>query len=157
MPVAGTAKNFHLSAFFELQIDAMKSVEVEEISELVSELNVLERYEGGSVLPITQLGRAKRKELTITRGQSGDQDWWIWHSMAVQQTAAGVGSDTFGLSTDKLARNGDIVQKDRDGTVLARWTFAGAKPFKYTTGKWGADEFVKESLTLVFDYFDKTL
>jgi phage tail-like protein len=56
-------------------------------------------------------------------------------------------------------RNIDIVQMDRDGSVIKRWTVFGAWPTKFKPGEWGGsqNEVVVETLTLEYDFFDKTL
>jgi len=49
-----------------------------------------------------------------------------------------------------------VVQLDRDGSELRRWTLYNAWPTKFNAGEWDneADENVIEQVTLTFDYFD---
>ena len=53
-------------------------------------------------------------------------------------------------------RNIDIVQQDRDGTTLRRWSLSRAWPVKFVAGDWDneSDENVIESVTLTFDFFE---
>ena len=50
----------------------------------------------------------------------------------------------------------DIVQQDRNGKTLRRWSLSNAWPTKFVAGEWDneADENVIESLTLTYDFFD---
>jgi phage tail-like protein len=61
-----------------------------------------------------------------------------------------------GLVDNAYKRNLDIVQQDRDGTTLRRWSLTGAWPVKFVAGEWDneADENVIESVTLTFDFFE---
>ncbi len=61
-----------------------------------------------------------------------------------------------GLVEPYFKRNLDIVQQDRDGSTLRRWTLHNAWPVKFKAGDWDneSDENVIESLTLTFDFFD---
>ena len=65
-------------------------------------------------------------------------------------TASGLG-----LNDVEYKRNLDIVQQDRDGTTLRRWSLTGAWPVKFVAGDWDneADENVIESVTLTYDFF----
>ena len=53
-------------------------------------------------------------------------------------------------------RNLDVVQQDRDGTTLRRWSLSRAWPVKFVAGDWDneADENVIESVTLTYDFFE---
>jgi len=50
----------------------------------------------------------------------------------------------------------DVVQQDRDGTTLRRWSLSRAWPVKFVAGDWDneADENVIESVTLSYDFFE---
>jgi len=60
------------------------------------------------------------------------------------------------LTDVNYKRNLDIVQQDRDGTTLRRWSLSRAWPVKFVAGDWDneADENVIESVTLTFDFFE---
>ena len=49
-----------------------------------------------------------------------------------------------------------MVQQDRDGTTLRRWSLSPAWSVNFVAGNWdnGADENVIESVTLTYDYFE---
>ena len=61
-----------------------------------------------------------------------------------------------GLNEPEFKRNLDIVQQDRDGSTLRRWSLTGAWPVKFVAGDWDneADENVIESVTLTYDFFE---
>jgi phage tail-like protein len=61
-----------------------------------------------------------------------------------------------GLNDIDYKQNFDIVQQDRDGSTLRRWSITNAWPVKFVAGEWDneADENVIESVTLSFDYFE---
>ncbi len=52
--------------------------------------------------------------------------------------------------------NLDVVQQERDGTTLRRWSLSRAWPVKFVAGDWDneADENVIESVTLSYDFFE---
>ncbi len=60
------------------------------------------------------------------------------------------------ISTGGNKRNIDIVQQERDGTTLRRWSLSRAWPVKFVAGDWDneSDENVIESVTLTFDFFE---
>ena len=61
-------------------------------------------------------------------------------------------SSGLGLTDVNYKRNIDIVQQDRDGSTLRRWSLSSAWPVKFVAGDWDneADENVIESVTLTF-------
>jgi phage tail-like protein len=65
-------------------------------------------------------------------------------------------SSGLGLTDVNYKRNIDIVQQDRDGTTLRRWSLSRAWPAKFVAGDWEneADEDVIESVTLSYDFFE---
>ena len=67
-----------------------------------------------------------------------------------------INSSGLGLNDIGYKRNLDIVQQDRDGTTLRRWSISRAWPIKFVAGEWDneSDENVIESVTLTFDFFE---
>jgi phage tail-like protein len=53
----------------------------------------------------------------------------------------------------------DIVQLDRDDSVLQRWEVTNAWPTKFVAGEWDntSDEKVITSVTLTYDFFRPTI
>ncbi len=98
-------------------------------------------------LPLPRLTFA---DVTLERGATEDRDLFDWFQ-DVALTASGLGLTGVGYK-----RNLDIVQQDRDGTTLRRWTLTRAWPVKFVAGDWDneADENVIESVTLTYDFFE---
>jgi len=55
-----------------------------------------------------------------------------------------------------LAMADSVLQQDRDGTTLRRWSLSRAWPTKFVAGEWDneSDENVIESVTLTYDFFE---
>ncbi len=88
--------------------------------------------------------------MTLERGAAQDRDLFDW----LQDVA--ITSGGLGLTDVFYKRNLDIVQQDRDGTMLRRWPLSRAWPVKFVAGDWDneADENVIESITLTYDSFE---
>ena len=88
-------------------------------------------------------------DVTLERGATQDRDLFDWFS-DVAITSSGIG-----LTDNDYKRNLDIVQQDRDGTTLRRWSLSNAWPTKFVAGEWDneSDENVIESVALVYDCF----
>jgi hypothetical protein len=65
-------------------------------------------------------------------------------------------SSGLGLTDVFQKRNLDIVQQDRDGTTLRRWSLSRAWPVKFVASDWDNEvgENVIESVTLTYDFFE---
>ena len=72
------------------------------------------------------------------------------------ELSVAITSSGLGLTDVCYKRNLDIVQQDRDGTTLRRWSLSRAWPVKFVAGDWDneADENVIESVTLTYDFFE---
>jgi len=111
---------------------------------------VLSRSWGGSLIPNKSPGRLTFTDVTLERGATTDLDMFNWFS-EVAATASRLGA-----IEPEFKRNLDIVQQDRDGGTLRRWSLNNAWPTKFVAGDWDneADENVIESVTLTYDFFD---
>jgi phage tail-like protein len=159
MATAGISKNLDHQHLFVVEIDGFASGEFAECSELSAEIGKVEHFEGGSVIPNKSPGLLKVADITLKRGVCSDNDMFIWFSSVIAMAAAGAGAKAIGLADGRYKRNLDIVQRDRDGTELKRWTIYQAWPVKGVFGKWDnkAEEVVVEELTLTYDYPDRQL
>jgi len=88
-------------------------------------------------------------DVDLERGAPKDRDLYDWF-LEVANAASG-----FGLPDAAYKRSVDIVQLDRDGETLRRWTLFNAWPSKFVAGEWDndSDDVVIESITLTYDYF----
>ena len=159
MGIAGTVKQYDKRFKFLIEIDGFASAGFTKCSELSFEVAKVEHWEGGAVIPDKSPGRATFADVTLERGATSDLDFWLWMSAVMSTTAAGVGSLAVGVPDPVYKRNFDIVQFDRDGAELKRWSISGAWPTKFVAGEWdnSVDENVIEMVTLTFDFFDRSL
>ena len=104
----------------------------------------------GSLIPNKSPGRLTFVDVTLERGATQDRDLFDWF-----QDAA-ITSSGLGLTDVNYKRKLDIVQQDRDGTTLRRWSLSRARPVKFVAGDRdnGSDENVIESVTLTYDFFE---
>ncbi len=150
MPVIGTPRSFHKKFKFVVEIDGVVSAGFQKSSELSVEVANVQYYEGGSLIPNKSPGRLTFADVTLERGATSDKDLFDWMTQVADAAA------NAGLNEPEFKRNLDIVQQDRDGSTLRRWSLTGAWPVKFVAGDWDneADENVIESVTLTYDFFE---
>jgi phage tail-like protein len=150
MAVIGTPRSFHKKFKFVVEIDDVAYAGFQKCSELSVEVAKIEHYEGGSLIADKSPGRLTFSDVTLDRGATQDRDLFDW----LQEVA--IVSSGLGLVDPYYKRNLDIVQQDRDGTTLRRWSLARAWPTKFIAGEWDndADENLVESITLTYDFFE---
>jgi len=148
--VLGTPRTFHKKFKFIVEVDGFASAGFQKCSELSVEAANVQYFEGGSLIPNKSPGRLTFTDVTLERGATSDLDMFNWFS-EVAATASGLGA-----IEPEFKRNLDIVQQDRDGSTLRRWSLNNAWPTKLVAGDWDneADENVIESVTLTYDFFD---
>lgn len=148
----GTPRSFQKKFKFLYEIDNFNFFGFQKCSELAAEIAIIEYYEGGALIPDKSPGRVKVSDVTIQRAATTDNDLFFWFKQVVdmvQQT---------GQVDPQYKRDGDVLQLDRDGSELRRWTTTNMWPSKFVAGDWDneADENVIETSTIVIDTFDKT-
>lgn len=150
MAIIGTPRSFHKKFKFVVEIDGLSYAGFQKCSELSAEVVSVQYFEGGSLIPNKSPGRLTFADVTLERGATQDHDLFDWFQ-DVAITSSGLG-----LAGEAYKRNLDIVQQDRDGTTLRRWSLARAWPVKFVAGDWDneADENVIESVTLTYDFFE---
>ena len=150
MPVIGNPRSFHKKFKFVVEIDDVGHAGFQKCSELSVEVANVQYFEGGSLIPNKSPGRLTFADVTLERGATMDRDLFTWLEMVA------VAAANAGLNEPAFKRNLDIVQQDRDGSTLRRWSLVGAWPVKFVAGEWDneADENVIESVTLTYDFFE---
>ncbi|MGN6108835.1 MAG: phage tail protein [Kofleriaceae bacterium] len=150
MPIIGNPRSFHKKFKFLVEIDDLGHSGFQKCSELSVEVANVQYFEGGSLIPNKSPGRLTFADVTLERGATHDRDLFQW-LQDVAVTSSGLGLPDVGYK-----RNGDIVQQERDGTTLRRWSLTGAWPVKFVAGDWDneSDENVIESVTLTYDFFN---
>jgi phage tail-like protein len=153
MPVIGAPRSFYNKFKFLVEIDRITYAGFQKCSELSAELAKIEHHEGGSLIPNKSPGRLSFPDVTLERGATKDMELYTWFEETAR-ASAGLGGA--GLPDDRYKRTLDIVQLDRDDTVLQRWTLVKAWPMKFVAGEWDntTDEKVMNSVTLAYDYFE---
>ena len=152
MPIVGTPRSFHKKFKYVVEIDGITYSGFKKCSELSVEIANVQHFEGGSLIPNKSPGRLTFADVTLERGATQDKSLFQW-LQDVAKLASGIG-----LPDIAYKRNLDIVQQDRDGSTLRRWSLYRAWPVKFVAGDWdnGSDENVIESVTLTYDYYDLT-
>ena len=150
MAVIGTPRSFHKKFKFVIEIDGVAHAGFQKCSELSAEIANVQYFEGGSLIPSKSPGRLTFADVTLERDATVDRDLFDWFS-DVAITSSGLG-----LTDNAYKRSLDIVQQDRDGTTVRRWSLSGAWPVKFVAGSWDneSDENVIESVTLTYDFFE---
>ena len=142
MAIIGNPRSFHKKFKFIVEIDDVSHAGFQKCSELSVEIGNVQYFEGASLIP--------HKSPGLECGATQDKGLFNWFQQ-VANTASGLG-----LNDIDYKRNFDIVQQDRDGSTLRRWSITNAWPVKFVAGEWDneADENVIESVTLTYDFFD---
>ena len=150
LAIIGNPRSFHKKFKFIVEIDDVGHAGFQKCSELSVEVANVQYFEGGSLIPNKSPGRLTFADVTLERGATQDRDLFDWFQ-DVAITSSGLG-----LTDVNYKRNLDIVQQDRDGSTLRRWSLSRAWPVKFVAGDWDneADENVIESVTLTFDFFE---
>lgn len=154
MSVVGTPRTYDKKFAFLLEIDGFTSMRFAKVGPLEVEIAEVKQYEGGSLTPDKSPGRVDFKDITCERGATQtDFDMYLW-LVSVYNAASNTG-----LIEPLFKRHGDLVQLNRAGLPIKRWTIFGAWPKMFTAGDWdnNADENVIEKLVLCYDRFVRTL
>ena len=161
MPIVGSPRTFYDRFKFLVIVDGLFSAGFNKCSELSVEAAKIEYSEGGALIPDKSPGRLTFSDITLERGATDDADLYQW---MLQVANAGILSAIVpgagfggGLPTPQYKRTLDIVQQDRDGTVLVRWRCFNGWPTKFVAGEWDndADEKTIEMVTLTYDFFER--
>lgn len=154
MAITGIVKTYDKKFRFTVLVDGFVSAGFSKLSGLKGTVNKVEHYEGGAMLPNKSAGRANFEDLTLERGATrSNLDFYLWFKMVLNAPADA------GLKDVAMKRHLDILQRDRDGEIVKRWSVIGAWPTSFTAGEWdnNSDDVVIESLVLAYDFFERTL
>ncbi len=156
MPIIGQPRSYYNKFKFLIEIDGITYAGFTKCSELSAELASIEHWEGGSLIANKSPGRLSFPDLTLERGATKDLELYDWFE-SVARASAGLGGA--GLIDPAYKRTLDIVQLDRDDSVLQRWNVVNAWPKKFVAGEWDntTDEKVMTSVVLANDYFEPTI
>lgn len=152
MPVIGGPRKFYKKFKFIVEIDGVAHAGFTKCEGLDAEVAQVKHREGGVLTEQKDAGLVVFSDLVLERGASADNDLHNWWLQVVNAAAERGQTDL------QYKRSLDIVQLDRDGTILKRWSCFEAWPTKFTAGSWdnNADENVIEAMTLSYRFFEKT-
>jgi len=149
--VVGTPRSFWNRFKFLVEIGGITYAGFQKCSELSKELARIDHWEGGRSTAHKSPGRLTIPSITLERGATVDLELYQWFEQTMDASVGlGVGAqDPF------YKRELDIVQLERDDSVVQRFHAKGAWPEKFVAGAWDntSDEKVMTSVTLAIDDF----
>jgi phage tail-like protein len=147
----GTPTNWYTKFKFVIEIDGIARAAFRKCSELAIEAANVEYKEGGRLHPHNAPGTVKFPEITLERGVTDDFDLYNWFR-DTYDAASGTGKNT-----PDLYRTFDVVQLDRDGSELERYTVYNAYCRRYAAGDWDndADENRVEVVVIQPEYWER--
>ena len=147
MSIVGKPRSFFKKFLFTVEIPGIPYVGFQKVSEPKSTTEVIEQWEGGSIVAQKSPGRIKYEDITMERGATVDTTLYAWY-LQVNDAASGTGA-----VDDQYKKTVNVVQRDRDGSVLRRWEIKKAWPTSYSPGDWdntaGANQI--ETMTLTYE------
>lgn len=163
MPEVGAPRSFVKKFAYSVEIDGVAHAGFNKFSEPKASFDKIEWREGGSLIPSKSPGLMNFDDVTLERGAvSLDNDLYDWFRQT-GNAALGIATNAgdargLGANDNGYKRNLDVIQRDRDGTILHRWRFFNAWIVEYMPGDWDNDssEVSVEKVVLTYDYFEKT-
>jgi len=136
---------------FVVEIEGIARAGLKTCSEFAVEFEKVVHREGKRAHPHQAPGNVTYPDITMERGMADDYDFYNW-MIDCYNAAAGTGQPE-----PTLFRNVDIVQLDRDGEELARYTVYDAFIQRYSAGDWDKDasEVKIESIVIAYDHWKK--
>lgn len=151
MSLVGNVTRFRHKYRFIVEIGDFMRAAFMTCSELSVEVAKIEHWEGGRLIPYKEPGRTTFSDVTLDRGVTIDREAYDWFLEVVNTVA-----DT-GRVSPYFKKDIDIVQLERNGREVERYTLEGAWPTKFSAGDWSndSDEVRIEQLVLTYDLFKR--
>ena len=142
MGIPGLPNDALAGYHFSIEVDGVTIAQFQEVSGLVSELDVIDLKENtkdGKYVIHKLPGNRKPPSITLKRAESASKDLWDWH----EKIFSGKVSDA--------RKNGSVVLYSYDHAEVGRYTFVNAWPSKVSMSalKAGSNEILMEEVTLV--------
>ena len=118
MAIRGITRDFYTKFTFTVEIAGVTWAGFQTCSEIRIQTAKIEHWEGGVLIPDKSPGRVTVPDVTLTRGATQDVDFYEWVGEVVEAGSVLTGAE--------FKRSVDIVQKDRRGVELRRWTLVNA-------------------------------
>jgi phage tail-like protein len=153
MPILSDARTYHKKFLFQVEFEGLESADFVNVTGLRAQVAVVEQWEGGRTTPHKSPGRTTFPNITLQRGRrSNGLGIYRWF----QQVTDASNGRGVAAPDPQFRRNGAIVQRDLDGSILAEWKLIGAWPAEYMPGEWDntTDENVMEEIVIVIDRFE---
>lgn len=149
MAVQGTPRKFYQKYKYQVEISGVRWAGFRTMSDLSVNVDEVAQREGGALIPNKEPGLVNVDDVTLARGATDDRDLWEWMKEVIEAGSI--------VDSPAHKRDIDIVQQDRRGVEIARWTLYGCWPKKFKAGDWDneASENVITEVILAFDYFDE--
>jgi phage tail-like protein len=148
----GTPRTWYKKFSWVVEIDGVARAAFQKCSELAIEVADVAYKEGGDPVPFHSPGTVTVPEITLERGVTNDFDLYNWMKSTID-SATGLGENEPGLM-----RQFDIVQLDRNGDEIERYTVYEGYCRRYAAGDWDmdADENRIESVVIQPRYWERT-
>lgn len=148
--MAGRVCNYHSAYNFRVEIPGFADAYFKTVSGLRQEVEVEEIREGGNLLPTKLPGVGNVPNVTFERGRTNDESIVDWFT-EIADFANGVGADP---CDDSFKRNIAVVQLNRRGEEIKRYTLINAFPVAIEHGEWDNDSTDKviETMEVAYDF-----
>jgi phage tail-like protein len=132
MPVIGQPRSYFKKFLFTVEIPGVGFAGFQKCSEPKMTTGLVEQWDTDGDKPTADKspGRMKTEDVTLDRGATKDLGLYAWY-LQVNDAASGNGA-----VDDQYKKTVNIVQRDRDGSVLRRWELKKAWPTVYGPGDW---------------------
>jgi phage tail-like protein len=146
MAVFSVPRFFHKKFAFTVEIPGIGWAGFRSASGLRVQVAKIQHWEGGALAPNQSPGRVTTPDVTLERGATSDLDLWAWMQQVIDASAM--------VAEPLHERPVSIVQRDRRGLELRRWTLVAAWPTEFEAGEWdnNADENTIEKVVLAVRY-----
>jgi|ERR1700674_356433 len=133
---------------FSIEIDGVSIAQFQEVSGIVSEVDVIELKENtkdGKYILHKLPGNRKPPSITLKRAKNSSTDMWDWHQKVYQGKVA------------DARKNGSVVLYGYDHAEVSRYNFVNAWPSKVTMSalKAGSNEVLMEEVTIVCEELER--
>ncbi len=147
-----TPVNWFKKYSFVIEVDGVASAAYTTCSELRVNAETVLHREGGRLHPHKSPGLVEFPAITMTRGVTVDQDLYNWMLETFNA------SSNTGQVPPDLYRTFDIVQLNRAGEEVERYTVYDAWCKEYSAGDWdnNANENRMETVVIEADYWERT-
>jgi phage tail-like protein len=147
-----TPVNWYKKFKYVIEIDGVARAAFTTCSELRINAETVTHREGGRLHAHKAPGLMEFPAITMDRGVTNDLDLYSWMRDTFD---ASVGT---GMVTPDLYRTFDIVQQDRAGEEVERYTVYDAWCKEYSAGDWdnNANEVRMEQVVVECDYWERT-